>query len=90
VRYIVGDGLVVVEEDAHKFLRKNAKPAFCFRHIKELYPMMWAKSVVLATKLREESLRLFPTVPLTLHEALGDITLGPHAIPTGTELVASI
>lgn len=54
MRYIVGDGLIVVEEDEHKFLRKNTMPAFRFRHIKELYPMMWAKSVILATKLREE------------------------------------
>jgi len=40
MRYIVGDGLLVVEEDEHKFLRSNTMPAFCFRYIKELYPMM--------------------------------------------------
>ncbi|KAK5662466.1 hypothetical protein OQA88_8377 [Cercophora sp. LCS_1] len=46
LRPVLGDGLVVVEGDRHKFLRKNAQPAFKFSHIKELYPMMWKKAVL--------------------------------------------
>lgn len=45
LRLVLGDGLVVVEGDVHKFQRKNINPTFSFRHIKDLYPVMWAKSV---------------------------------------------
>ena len=37
----------MIEGDQHKFLRKNTAPAFHFRHIKELYPMMWNKAGIL-------------------------------------------
>ena len=37
-----------------------------------------------------ETLRLFPTVPITIREALRDTTVGEHAVPKGTELVVSI
>ncbi|KAH7187673.1 cytochrome P450 [Fusarium oxysporum] len=55
LRHILGDGLIIVEGDQHKFLRRNTMPAFHFRHIKELYPMMssvvelngWASKVTL-------------------------------------------
>ncbi|KAF2970987.1 hypothetical protein GQX73_g2546 [Xylaria multiplex] len=40
----IGLGLVTLEGDAHKFLRKNTLPAFNFRSIKGMYPMMWRKS----------------------------------------------
>ncbi|KAI1129265.1 cytochrome P450 [Nemania abortiva] len=53
LQLILGDGLVVVEGDQHKVLRKHSIPAFSFRHIKELYPMMWEKSVVMCDKLGE-------------------------------------
>jgi cytochrome P450 len=55
LRPILGDGLVVVEGDRHKFLRKNTQPAFSFRHIKELYPMMWKKAMVFTDTLRSEA-----------------------------------
>jgi cytochrome P450 len=47
LRIILGDGLVVSEGDVHKFQRKNLNPMFSFRHIKDLYPLMWSKSVEL-------------------------------------------
>lgn len=54
---ILGDGLVVVEGDEHKFQRKHATPAFSFRHIKDLYPIFWSKSVemvqCIAAEIRE-------------------------------------
>ncbi|EME78185.1 uncharacterized protein MYCFIDRAFT_50720 [Pseudocercospora fijiensis CIRAD86] len=44
LRFVLGDGLIIVEGDSHKFLRKNLMPVFSFRHIKELYPIFWSKS----------------------------------------------
>jgi cytochrome P450 len=37
-----------------------------------------------------ETLRLYPTVPLTMREALRDTRLGEQAVPRGTEVVVSI
>ena len=54
LRYILGDGLIIVEGDPHKFLRKKTTPAFHFRHIKELYPMMWAKGETLTKTLGQD------------------------------------
>lgn len=38
----------MVEGEEHKFQRKNATPAFSFRHIKDLYPIFWSKSAEMA------------------------------------------
>ncbi|RFN48456.1 hypothetical protein FIE12Z_7265 [Fusarium flagelliforme] len=54
LRHVLGDGLIIVEGDQHKFLRKNSTPAFHFRHIKELYPMMWAKSETLTKAIAQD------------------------------------
>ncbi|KAK3949618.1 cytochrome P450 [Pseudoneurospora amorphoporcata] len=54
LRPVLGDGLVVVEGEQHKFLRKNTQPAFKFGHIKELYPTMWSKAIELNNILKEE------------------------------------
>ncbi|KAM0548806.1 hypothetical protein ACHAPJ_009662 [Fusarium lateritium] len=54
LRHILGDGLIIVEGDQHKFLRKNTTPAFHFRHIKELYKMMWAKGETLTKTLNQD------------------------------------
>lgn len=53
LRHVLGDGLIMVEGDQHKFLRKNTMPAFSFRHIKNLYPMMWVKSTLMCDALRD-------------------------------------
>ncbi|KAI1421794.1 cytochrome P450 [Xylaria sp. FL1777] len=53
LRHVLGDGLIMVEGDQHKFLRKNTMPAFAFRHIKDLYPMMWKKSALMCDVLEE-------------------------------------
>ncbi|KAI0419671.1 cytochrome P450 [Xylaria grammica] len=53
LRHVLGDGLIMVEGDQHKFLRKNTMPAFTFRHIKNLYHMMWTKSVIMTGALEE-------------------------------------
>ena len=54
LRPVLGDGLVVVEGDRHRFLRRNAQPAFKFAHIKQLYPMMWIKSLDFCDALMDE------------------------------------
>ena len=41
---ILGIGILLAEGDEHKVQRRNLLPAFAFRHIKELYPVFWAKS----------------------------------------------
>jgi cytochrome P450 len=54
LRRILGDGLIIVEGDEHRFQRKHIMPVFSFRHIKDLYPMMWKKSVALTHGVAEE------------------------------------
>lgn len=41
---LLGVGVLLAEGDEHKMQRKNLMPAFAFRHIKELYPVFFAKS----------------------------------------------
>lgn len=50
---LLGNGLVVAENDAHRFQRRNLQPAFTFRHVKELYPMFWHHSCALADSLMQ-------------------------------------
>jgi cytochrome P450 len=54
LRRILGNGLIIVEGDEHKFQRKHIMPVFSFRHIKELYPMMWKKAVALTQGIESE------------------------------------
>lgn len=54
LRKVLGDGLIVVEGDHHKFLRKNLMPVFGYRHIKNLYPIFWQKSVQLMQGMAQE------------------------------------
>jgi cytochrome P450 len=54
LRQVLGDGLIIVEGEEHKFQRKHIMPVFAFRHIKELYPMMWKKSVALTQGVAAE------------------------------------
>jgi cytochrome P450 len=36
--------LLLAEGDEHKMQRRNLLPAFAFRHVKDLYPVFWAKA----------------------------------------------
>ncbi|KAF2136165.1 uncharacterized protein K452DRAFT_259486 [Aplosporella prunicola CBS 121167] len=47
LRRVLGDGLIILEGDEHMFQRKNIMPSFSFRHIKNLYPVFWQKSLAL-------------------------------------------
>ncbi|KAF2201691.1 cytochrome P450 3A4 [Delitschia confertaspora ATCC 74209] len=59
LRQFLGDGLLMTEGDEHKHQRKHIMPSFSFRHIKELYPVFWKKSLELcrtvATELKDNS-----------------------------------
>ena len=54
LRKVLGDGLILVEGDVHKFQRKRAMPAFSFRHVKDLYPMMFRKALALTDVISAE------------------------------------
>ncbi|KAF8851573.1 putative P450 monooxygenase [Acephala macrosclerotiorum] len=54
LRIILGDGMILVEGDEHKFQRKHVSPAFSFRHIKELIPIFWTKAVDLKGRIAAE------------------------------------
>ncbi|KAF2100407.1 putative P450 monooxygenase [Rhizodiscina lignyota] len=56
LRSVLGDGLIIIEGEEHKFQRRHVMPAFSFRHIKELYPMMWRKSLALTERLNFEAI----------------------------------
>jgi cytochrome P450 len=59
LRRVIGDGLIIVEGDIHKFQRKHVMPVFSFRHIKDLYPTFNDKSNAmihgLAQKVAEQA-----------------------------------
>lgn len=55
LRIILGNGLIIVEGDEHKFQRKHVSPAFSFRHIKDLYPIFWSKAVELVKCVAHEA-----------------------------------
>ncbi|KAF2774449.1 putative P450 monooxygenase [Teratosphaeria nubilosa] len=54
LRKILGDGLIIVEGDVHKFQRKNIMPMFSFRSIKDLYPIFWDKSIQLVQGVAQQ------------------------------------
>ncbi|KAL8868165.1 MAG: hypothetical protein Q9174_005166 [Haloplaca sp. 1 TL-2023] len=49
---ILGLGLFLSEGDVHKKQRKNLMPAFSYRHVKDLYPIFWSKSVELVAAIK--------------------------------------
>ncbi|KIW62872.1 hypothetical protein PV04_09764 [Phialophora macrospora] len=57
---ILGVGILLAEGDDHKMQRKNLSPAFHFRHVKELYPIFWAKSQEMVRAMQKEVKSLSP------------------------------
>lgn len=51
---VLGVGILLAEGDEHKAQRKSLMPAFHFRHVKELYPIFWAKSQEMVRCIQEE------------------------------------
>jgi cytochrome P450 len=54
LRQFLGDGLLMTEGDEHKHQRKHIMPSFHFRHVKELYPVFWQKSLALCQTVAAE------------------------------------
>ncbi|KAJ5513336.1 hypothetical protein N7463_002888 [Penicillium fimorum] len=54
LRRITGDGILLAEGEEHKIQRKNLMPAFAYRHIKNLYPVFWGKSVEMVKMIEED------------------------------------
>jgi cytochrome P450 len=54
LRKFLGDGLLMTEGDEHKHHRKLITPAFHFRHIKELYPVFWSKSIEFSNTIKRD------------------------------------
>lgn len=52
LKRFLGDGLLMTEGSEHKHHRKQIMPAFHFRHIKELYPVFWSKSIELCNAIK--------------------------------------
>ena len=53
LRTILGDGLILVEGNLHKFQRKHLQPSFHTKVIRELYPIFWMKACELTSTLNE-------------------------------------
>ncbi|KAJ9210545.1 hypothetical protein DTO166G4_7857 [Paecilomyces variotii] len=51
---ITGNGVLLAEGDEHKRQRKNLMPAFSYRHVKNLYPVFWAKAVEMVQMIGDE------------------------------------
>jgi cytochrome P450 len=54
LRQFLGNGLIIVEGEEHKFQRKHMMPAFNFRHIKDLYSVFWSKALRLTERVVAE------------------------------------
>jgi cytochrome P450 len=52
--FAFGRGLLTIEGTEHRDLRRKIQPAFKKNNIRALYPSMWQKADVLASKLAEE------------------------------------
>ncbi|KAI4118277.1 MAG: hypothetical protein LQ338_007431 [Usnochroma carphineum] len=48
---VLGVGLLLAEGDEHKTQRKHLMPAFAYRHVKDLYPVFWAKASEMVKEL---------------------------------------
>lgn len=74
LRQFLGDGLLMTEGDEHRRQRKQIIPAFHFRHIKELYPVFWNKSIELC-RIVQADLRETPGKIIDLTHFSTQVTL---------------
>ncbi|CAO1597090.1 hypothetical protein XANCAGTX0491_000918 [Xanthoria calcicola] len=66
---VLGIGLLLAEGDEHRVQRKNLMPAFAYRHIKDLYPVFWAKSTEMIKALTHFTLSQHGEPPSDLTKA---------------------
>ena len=62
ISQILGVGILLAEGDEHKRQRKLLMPAFAYRHIKDLYPIFWAKSREMIHALSTAAKPTSPTI----------------------------
>lgn len=55
LRTILGDGLILVEGNEHKFQRKHLLPSFQVSVIRDLYPTFWNKACEMTQMMKEEA-----------------------------------
>ena len=55
LRRVLGDGLILVEGDVHRFQRKHLMPSFQVKHIRELYPLFWSKACEMTNSMYSSS-----------------------------------
>ncbi|KAJ8109601.1 hypothetical protein ONZ43_g6090 [Nemania bipapillata] len=85
MRHFLGDGLIIVEGERHKWLRKQSQRAFTYRHIKNLYPMIWNKALALLEDMQAEIARQQQGLPVPTQKPTG--AAGRFEISTWTENV---
>jgi cytochrome P450 len=74
LRKFLGDGLLLTEGEEHKHHRKHITPAFHFRHIKELYPVFWSKSLEFCDAVKKD-LSVQPSKALEIGHYSTQVTL---------------
>ena len=52
--YVTGNGLIYLEGDEHKSMKKKSLPHFGFRSVKDLYPLMWNHALMFAETLEAD------------------------------------
>jgi cytochrome P450 len=74
LRKFLGDGLLITEGNEHKHHRKCITPAFHFRHIKNLYPVFWSKSIEFCDAVKRD-LSLQPSKVVEIGHYSTQVTL---------------
>lgn len=74
LRRTLGEGLVNVEGNQHKAMRKAVAPAFSGHHIRELVPLFYSKSLQLANSMARE-VRTSPNGILEITGLMSRVTL---------------
>lgn len=52
---ILGQSLLILEGDEHKYLRKRIQPAFNHRNVKDLCPLFWSKAIDMVDTMEESA-----------------------------------
>lgn len=52
---ILGQSLLILEGDEHKYLRKRIQPAFNHRNVQDLCPLFWSKAIDMVDTMEESA-----------------------------------
>ncbi|KAJ9656605.1 hypothetical protein H2198_004839 [Neophaeococcomyces mojaviensis] len=70
LRRILGNGLVIAEDQSHKSMRKSVAPAFAGKHIRDLVPLFYEKGRAFADVLASKS----DSAPDSVIEIMGQMS----------------